>query len=88
MPSFPRPSTPSVAVPRAPVAGQCPACGAAELATYPVLSEGGWWRVVKCQRCLHALRREPGPLLGAFGEPRAGRAAAEGSVDQAMAGPA
>lgn len=73
MPSFPRPSTPTVEVRRAPVAGQCPACGAGELAAYPVLSEGGWWQVVKCQRCLHSVRREPGPLLGAFGDPRATR---------------
>ena len=73
MPNFPRPATPTVAVPRQRVPGTCPACGAAELASYPVLSEGGWWQVVKCQRCLHSVRREPGPLLGAFGDPRIGR---------------
>ncbi|MCC7461643.1 MAG: hypothetical protein IT480_04180 [Gammaproteobacteria bacterium] len=70
MPEFPRPATPTVEVTRVPVPGACPACGAAELAAYPVLGEGGWWQVVKCQRCLHSLRREPGPLLGVFGDPR------------------
>jgi allophanate hydrolase subunit 1 len=73
MPSFPRPSTPTVEVPRTRVPDDCPACGAPALAAYPVLSEGGWWQVVKCQRCLHSVRREPGPLLGAFGDPRAAR---------------
>jgi hypothetical protein len=29
-----------------------------------VLSEGGWWDVVKCQRCLCSVERNPGPLLG------------------------
>ena len=67
---YPRPTTSTVAVQRAAVSGDCPACGAAALAAYPVLSEGGWWRVVKCQRCLHAVAREPGPLLGPFGDPR------------------
>jgi hypothetical protein len=46
------------------VQGDCPGCGAAELKTYPVLSEGGWFQVVKCQRCLRSARREPWTLLG------------------------
>ncbi|MEN9704362.1 MAG: hypothetical protein RLZZ393_241, partial [Pseudomonadota bacterium] len=29
-----------------------------------VLSEGGWWEVVKCGHCLHSVSREPGPLFG------------------------
>jgi hypothetical protein len=29
-----------------------------------VLSEGGWWNVVKCQDCLCSVERERGPLLG------------------------
>ena len=66
MPSYPRPATPTVEVPRTPVAGRCLACDAQELAAYRVMSEGGWWNVVKCQRCLVALTRERGPLLGAF----------------------
>jgi hypothetical protein len=31
-----------------------------------VLTEGGWWSVVKCQQCLTSLSREPGPLFGSF----------------------
>lgn len=52
-----RPDTPTVAVERVPVSGQCSACGAAALAAYAVLSEGGWFKVVKCQACLHSLSR-------------------------------
>ncbi|MGC1457640.1 MAG: hypothetical protein WA825_05135 [Steroidobacteraceae bacterium] len=66
MHNFPRPSTLTVSSPRAPVAGACPECGAHSLASYRVMSEGGWWRVVKCGRCLYSVSREPGPLLGAF----------------------
>lgn len=66
MHNFPRPSTPTVTAPREPLPGACPACGAETLAAYRVMSEGGWWNVVKCQSCLANVRREPGPLLGAF----------------------
>ncbi|MGH8598497.1 MAG: hypothetical protein ACREXT_17730 [Gammaproteobacteria bacterium] len=31
---------------------------------YPVLSEGGWFMVVKCQQCLCSISREPWALLG------------------------
>ena len=55
---YPRPDTATVSVTRVPVAGQCSACGAAELAAYPVLSEGGWFKVVKCQACLASQSRE------------------------------
>jgi NMD protein affecting ribosome stability and mRNA decay len=51
-------------VDRIPVPGQCPRCGAAELAEYPVLSTGGWFQVVKCQRCLTSVRRERWHRLG------------------------
>jgi hypothetical protein len=47
-----------------PVAGTCPRCGADDLARYPVLAAGGWFLVVKCQRCLHSLSREPWHRLG------------------------
>ena len=47
-----------------PVPGACSACGAAELARYPVLSEGGWFMVVKCQACLHSESREKWNRLG------------------------
>lgn len=53
-----------ISVEREPVDGSCPSCGAAQLSAYPVLSEGGWYRVVKCQRCLASLAREPWALLG------------------------
>ncbi|MBZ5790574.1 hypothetical protein K8353_10670 [Burkholderia contaminans] len=49
---------------RTPVDGACPACGATMLARYPVHSEGGWFDVIKCQACLHSIRREPASRLG------------------------
>ena len=49
---------PGVLAPREPVAGSCPACKAQALASYPALSEGGWFRVVKCQACLESLERQ------------------------------
>lgn len=52
----------AVVVERTPVEGECSACGAAALMRYPVLSEGGWFDVVKCQRCLHSESREPDPV--------------------------
>jgi hypothetical protein len=53
-------------VERTPVEGICPECGAAELAAYRVLGEGGWWDVRKCQRCLCSLSREKAPLFGSY----------------------
>jgi vanillate/4-hydroxybenzoate decarboxylase subunit D len=50
-----------------PVGGACPACGAEELAAYPVLGAGGWFQVVKCQRCLHSVSRVPWNRLGWIG---------------------
>jgi hypothetical protein len=47
-----------------PLAGACPECGAEELARYPVLAAGGWFEVVKCQRCLHSVSRTPWHRLG------------------------
>lgn len=64
--SFPRPSEPYVSVERRAVDGTCPECGATALAAYPVLSENGWWDVVKCQSCLCSISREPGPLFGVY----------------------
>jgi hypothetical protein len=55
-----------VSATRTPVPGNCPECAAPALASYRVMSEGGWWLVVKCGQCLHSVSREPGPLLGAF----------------------
>jgi hypothetical protein len=64
MHNFPRPETPTVAVERQDVDGTCPECDQNTLASYRVLSEGGWWDVVKCQSCLHSVSRTKGPLLG------------------------
>ena len=62
--SFARPTDPAPRQMREAVDGACPACGAAALMRYPVLSEGGWFMVVKCQDCLHSASREPWALLG------------------------
>jgi vanillate/4-hydroxybenzoate decarboxylase subunit D len=64
--SFPRPEEPTLSVDRTPVDGACPACGAERLAAYPVMSEGGWWNVVKCQSCLTSVERVRGPRLGSY----------------------
>jgi len=58
------PSKPAAASEKEPVAGACPQCGARDLARYPVLAAGGWFEVVKCQRCLHSVSREPWHRLG------------------------
>jgi hypothetical protein len=50
---------------RKPISGECPECGAEALQSYPVNSEGGWFDVVKCQNCLHSVRRDRGHRLGA-----------------------
>lgn len=66
MHAFSRPTTPTVSVQRQTMAGACPGCGGEHLAAYRVLSEGGWWNVIKCQDCLTSISRKPGPLLGTF----------------------
>jgi uncharacterized Zn finger protein len=64
MSDFSRPQELFVSVERAPVAGNCPECGAEALARYPVISEGGWELVTKCQQCLCSVEREPWKRLG------------------------
>ena len=64
--SFPRPTTETLTVEREPVEGRCPQCGAEHLAKYPVMTEGGWWDVVKCQECLVSISRTRGPMLGSY----------------------
>jgi vanillate/4-hydroxybenzoate decarboxylase subunit D len=64
--AFPRPAEAFLTVERRQVEGTCPECGANDLAEYPVLSEGGWWDVRKCQSCLVSVSREPGPLFGVY----------------------
>lgn len=61
---YPRPEEKTLAVEREAVEGTCPECGGSTLQRYPVMSEGGWFDVLKCQDCLHSLERERGPLLG------------------------
>jgi hypothetical protein len=46
------------------IAGGCPSCGEERLARYPVVSEGGWFMVIKCQNCLTSVERERWALLG------------------------
>ena len=55
MSSYPRPTQPVLFVEREPVGGECPECGASDLRRYPVLTEGGWFQVVKCRTCLHSV---------------------------------
>ena len=55
---------PGMVVPREQVPGDCAECGAGALMRYPVLSEGGWFNVVKCQACLASAAREPWSPLG------------------------
>ena len=61
---FQRPDDPTSVQTREVVEGNCDACGQAELMRYPVLSEGGWYIVVKCQSCLHSQSREKWTRLG------------------------
>lgn len=61
---FPRPAEEFVFVVREPVDGICEECGADGLYRYPVVSEGGWWVVVKCQECLGSVERTKWNRLG------------------------
>ncbi|RAQ94470.1 hypothetical protein [Thermogemmatispora tikiterensis] len=63
---YPRSSEPFLFVHKEPVQGQCPECGSYNLRRYPVLSEGGWWLVTKCQDCLFSLERERWGRLGSI----------------------
>lgn len=63
---FTRPTEEFLHVERTPVGGTCPECGATDLARYPVLTEGGWWLVVKCQTCLYRLESERWNALGSM----------------------
>ena len=56
---YPRPAEEFPRQSREVVPGTCPECGGGALARYPVLSEGGWFLVVKCQACLATCEREP-----------------------------
>ena len=58
MDSFPRPREESLYEKKRKVNSVCPECGNGNIAAYRVLSDGGWWDVVKCQDCLYSLKRE------------------------------
>ena len=62
--SFARPQEAAPVQHREAVAGACGACGDETLMRYPVLSEGGWFMVVKCQSCLHSQQRDKWTRLG------------------------
>jgi len=62
--SFVRPQELRPVQDREPVDGNCDECGAQALKRYPVLSEGGWFMVVKCQECLYSQSREKWTRLG------------------------
>jgi hypothetical protein len=58
MNGFPRPAEKQLYEAGEKVAGRCPECGGDDIAAYRVLSDAGWWDVVKCQRCLYLLDRK------------------------------
>lgn len=64
--TFPRPNAERLYVERQAVDASCPECGSADVKAYPVLSEGGWWHVEKCQDCLASISRVPAPALGSY----------------------
>jgi hypothetical protein len=61
---YPRPQALTLTVEREDVPGECRECGTAALKRYPVLSEGGWFMVVKCQSCLCSASRDRWHRLG------------------------
>ena len=61
---FQRPDDPAPVQQREAVSGKCDACDAEQLMRYPVLYEGGWYMVVKCQACLHSQSREKWTRFG------------------------
>jgi hypothetical protein len=69
-------------VPREPAEGSCPECGAEQLARYPVLGSGGWFVVVKCQRCLRSLERTRWNRLGYVDRDHADRVKAVADGDR------
>ncbi len=64
MSGYPRSVERQLHVERVAVEGTCEACGGNELEAYPVLSEGGWFQVVKCPGCLVSSSRERWSRLG------------------------
>jgi uncharacterized Zn finger protein len=58
MDNFPRPKEESIFEKKEKVPGTCPECGGSDIKAYRVLTDGGWWNVVKCQECLYSLDRQ------------------------------
>lgn len=58
MRSYKRPKEKYLYVEKRRVEAKCPKCGGIDIRKYPVLSEGGWWQVTKCQDCLFSLERK------------------------------
>jgi hypothetical protein len=58
MNKFQRPTELSLYEKREKVDRSCPECGSHDVAAYRVLTDGGWWDVVKCQDCLYSLERQ------------------------------
>ena len=58
MDSFPRPTEERLYEKKEKVDRVCPECGSQDVAAYRVLSDAGWWDVVKCQDCLYSLERK------------------------------
>ena len=58
----PRPQEKFLYVEKKEVKGKaCPKCGSHNIRGYPILSDGGWFTVTKCQDCLYSLERVPFP---------------------------
>ena len=66
MSTYPRSDQPRLSVTKEDVQGVCPCCGSQNLKRYPVLSEGGWWMITKCQNCLFSVQRERWSRLGSI----------------------
>lgn len=61
-----RPQESFVYVEKEKVNANCPECGSKNIKEYPVLSEGGWWEVKKCQDCFCSLDRKRWGLFGSM----------------------
>ncbi len=57
MNSFQRPAEESLYEKKIKLHRMCLECGSHNVAAYRVLSDAGWWDVVKCQDCLCSLER-------------------------------
>lgn len=58
MRSYPRPKEQYLFVEKKPADGVCGQCGSEDIKKYPVVSEGGWWMVTKCQQCFSVMDKK------------------------------